>query len=142
MRWSNLDSDWIQFSILIITFAIESQIWWFNPERRFKGLQLLCWSLFRILSFDNWYLTINTPSNCRSELNIHIKSSLEIRKRFKFRNSLLSLSFNSFPYSFLCYKCSTHQRQRWERSSRDRFLGQFFILFSVGFYFHIIYFFL
>ena len=63
-----------------------------DPESRLTGLQLLCWSLFLILSFDKWYSVIYTPTNCRSELNIHIKSSLEIRGGFKFKNIQLFLS--------------------------------------------------
>ena len=44
-----------------------------DPEKGLKRLQLLSWSLFIILSFDKWYLAINTPLNCKSEMNIHIK---------------------------------------------------------------------
>ena len=102
MRWSKFDSDsdWIYFSIWIITFPTESHIWWFNMiQKEDFGLQLLCWSLFLILSFDKWYSAINTPTNYSSELYIHIKSSLEIRRGFKFRNNQLSLSSYS---STLC----------------------------------------
>ena len=103
MRWSKFDSDsdWIHFSIWIINFRyrISNLMIQDNPERGLPELQLLCWSLFLILSFDKWYSAINMPTNCRSELNIHIKSSLEIRKKFKFRNSQLSLSSYS---SSLC----------------------------------------
>jgi len=32
-----------------------------NPERRLKGLQLLCWPLFSIQLFDESYLAIKMP---------------------------------------------------------------------------------
>ena len=63
-----------------------------DPERKLKVLQLLHWLPFLILSFDKLYSAINTQTRCRSELNIQIKSSLEIRGRFKFRNNQLPLS--------------------------------------------------
>jgi len=47
-----------------------------DPKRRLKGIQLLRWSLFLITLFDKLYSAINTPISYRSELNIHIKSSL------------------------------------------------------------------
>ena len=112
---SNFDSDldWIYFSIWIITFDLMIHD---DPERGLKGLQLLCWLLFLILSFGKLYLAINMPTSCRSELNIHIKSSLEIRGGLKFRNNQLFLSFDLFSYSFQCYKYPTHQNQRDEQA--------------------------
>jgi len=89
-----------------------------DPERKLKGLQLLSLSLFLIWSFGKLYSAINTPTSCISELNINIKSSLEIKEGLKFRNSQLPLSLDSFPYPFLSYKYP-HTLEAEERRSRE-----------------------
>ena len=69
-------------------------------KRRLTGLQLLCWSLFLILSFDKWYSAINTPTNCRSELNIHLKSSLNIRGLQKLPDLLIFILLYPLHFSY------------------------------------------
>jgi len=64
-----------------------------NPRPSLKGDEGLAKS-------DNLYSAINTLISYRSELNIHIKSSLEIRERFKFRNSELPYLLTRFFIHF------------------------------------------
>ena len=103
-------------------------------ERRLKGIQLLSFLLFLILSFDKLYSAINKLTNCRSELNIHIKSNLEIRREFKFRNRQLPLSFDIFPYPFLSIN-TPHIRVRGDDSNRFFCLGLTQVLLSILIYF-------
>jgi len=138
MKQLDSDSTWIYFNIWIITFSIETQIWWFKMIQKedLKGYNSYV-DHFSNTNIDKLYVAINMPTSCRSELNIHIKSNLKIRRGFKIRNNQLPLSlYSSTTCISLINTCNV--KGKWERLSRDRLLGQLFILFSVGFYFHFI----
>ena len=73
------------------------------PERGLEGLQLLCWSNFLIQSADKPILAINMIISYKTDLNFYgeVKTSLEIKEEFKFRDILLLLSsYASYPLIF------------------------------------------